>query len=75
MLTTAHHGGEDGFHLVFLWTSEPSDLACQAGAHEDLVGSKAFMYVAHLCQVRHARGYALQHAGELGACELPLMFL
>lgn len=80
MLTTecgdaAHHGGEDGFHLVLLWPPEACDLAGQAAAHQHLVGSQAFVHVAHLCQVNHARGNALQHADELGACELPLVFL
>lgn len=71
----AHHGGENGFHLLFLWPSEPCDLAGQAAAHEHLVGSQAFVHIAHLCQVHHARGNALQHADELRACELPLVFL
>lgn len=71
----AHHGGEDGFHLVFLRLSEPCDLACQAAADEDLVGSQALVHIAHLCQVCHARGNALQHADELRARQLPLVFL
>ena len=71
----AYHGGEDGLHLIFLWPSETSYFASQAAVHKDFVGSKAFMYVTHLCQVLHARGNPLQHANELGGRELSLMFL
>lgn len=80
MLTTefgsaAYHGGEDGLHLIFLWLSETSYFARQAAVHQHFVGSKALMYVTHLCQVFHARGDPLQHADELGGCELSLVFL
>lgn len=80
MLTTefghaAYHGGEDGLHLIFLWPPETSYFASQAAVHEDFVGSEAFMYVTHLCQVLHARGNPLQHANELGGRELSLVFL
>jgi len=72
---TAYHGGEDGLHLIFLRTSETSYFASQAAVHKDFMGSKAFMYVTHLCQVLHARGNPLQHANELGGRELSLMLL
>lgn len=72
---TAYRGGEDGLHLIFLWPSETSYFASQAAVHKDFVGSKAFMYVTHLCQVLHARGNPLQHANELGGRELSLVLL
>lgn len=71
----AHHGGEDGLHLILLRPPEASYFARQAAVHKDFVGSKAFMYVTHLCQVLHARGNPLQHANELGGRELSLVLL
>lgn len=71
----AYHGGEDGLHLIFLLLPETRYFASQAAVHKDFVGSEAFMYVPHLCQVLHARGNALQHAQELGGRELSLVFL
>ncbi len=77
ILTPAHPCGISSLRVV-LQDSRQAEVwhfADQIAVDQDVASCQVSVNIAHVWQILHTRGDATQHADQLDACKLGIMFL
>ena len=73
----AHPGGVSSLRVVLQDSGQAKvwHFTHQIAVDQDVSSCQVSVNVAHVWQILHARGDATQHANQLDACKLGIMFL